>query len=170
MRRAALLNLPIGPETLPYILARTRDVDGAVRRLVYQSVLEPNSVIEHDGGMNVGVTHPRALTIAQREQIVRNGLGDREDAVKKVTAKLVSTWVDVVRMDGVKPEKVDAEADIVAFLNLFDLVENSTAEDALLSVFKSRADILDALEFGGESAALLTRCPADHLQINTGMT
>ena len=99
--------------------------------------------------MDVGVSHPRALTIAQREQIVRNGLGDREDSVKNAAAKLVATWVDVVRADGVKPEAIDVEADVIAFLGLFDLTENSTAEDALLSVFKTRVDILDALEFGG---------------------
>lgn len=151
VRRAALLNLPIGPDTLPAILSRTRDVDSTVRRLVYHSVLEPNCVIEHDGGMSVGVSHPRALTIAQREQIIRNGLGDREDSVKNAAAKLVASWVDVVRVDGVKPEASDVEGDVIAFLNLFDLMENSTAEDALVSVLKSRADILDALEFGGTS-------------------
>ena len=42
-----------------------------------------------------------------------------------------------------------AGQDVVAFLGLFDLVEGTTAEDALLSVFKRRADILDNLEFGG---------------------
>ena len=80
---------------------------------------------------------------------MRNGLGDREDSVKSAAAKLVATWVDKVRVDGVKPEADDVEADVIAFLNLFDLMENSTAEEALLSVFKSRADIVDALEFGG---------------------
>ncbi|EKM57502.1 uncharacterized protein PHACADRAFT_90256 [Phanerochaete carnosa HHB-10118-sp] len=169
VRRAALLNLPIGPETLPHILARTRDVDVTVRKLVYHNVLEPNCVIEHDGGINVGVSHPRALSIAQREQIVRNGLGDREDVVKSAAMKLVATWVEVVRMDGSKLEKGDHEADVIAFLNLFDLVENSTAEDALLSVFKSRADILDGLEFGDKywddmtpEKAFLARVFVDH--------
>ena len=166
-----MLNLPIGPDTLPHILARTRDVDASVRRLVYTSVLEPNCVLEHDGSTSVGVTHPRALSIAQREQIVRNGLGDREEAVKKAAGKLVATWVDVVRMDGVKPERVDVEADVIAFLNLFDLVENSTAEDALLSVFRSRVDILDNLEFGGKpTRPMLIVRPADSSQTNTGTT
>lgn len=126
-----------------------------MRRLVYHSVLEPNCVIEHAGGVSVGVTHPRALSIAQRELIVRNGLGDREESVKKAAAKLMSTWVDVVRADGVKAEAVNVEEDVIAFLNLFDLVEDTTAEDALLSVFKSRADILDALEFGGKLCEVL---------------
>jgi condensin complex subunit 3 len=148
------LNLPINPDTLPVILSRTRDVDAPVRRLVYHSVLEPNCVIEQENEVTVGVTHPRALTIAQREQIVHNGLGDREDSVKNAAAKLVASWVDVVRMDGAKAE-ANVEADLIAFLNLFDLVENSTAEDALLSVFKSRSDILDNLEFGGKCLVLV---------------
>jgi len=36
-----------------------------------------------------GVAHPR-------EQIVRNGLGDREPAVRAAAGKLVGAWVDLV--------------------------------------------------------------------------
>ncbi|GJE85117.1 condensin complex subunit 3 [Phanerochaete sordida] len=169
VRRAALLNLPIDSHTLPAILSRTRDVDATVRKLVYHSVLEPNCTVEHDGGLGIGPTHPRVLSIDQREQIVRNGLGDREDVVKNATAKLVATWVEAVRLGGVKPEKADIEADVIAFINLFDLMENSTAEDALMSVFKTRADILDGLEFGDQywddmtpEKAFLARVFVDH--------
>jgi condensin complex subunit 3 len=74
----------------------------------------------------------------------------------------VGAWVDVVG-DGHRKDKGKANAeqnagekekgsvvqDVVSLLELFDLAEGKVAEDALLSVFKSRVDIFDALEFGG---------------------
>src|SRR6266550_7627332 len=114
---------------------------------------------------DMGPTHPRALTIAQRELIVRNGLGDREPIVRSAAEALVGTWADVVNIgvkaeeesisikeeeDGVKPiQKLSENAAVektVAFLKLFDL-ENDVASDALLSVFASRPDIYDELRF-----------------------
>ena len=147
-----MANLPINERTIPAMLARTRDVDPNVRKLVYSSVLEPHCTVAMDAEGNpeaVGPTHPRVFSIEQRELVVRNGLGDREEAVKTAATKLVSTWVDVVRVGTTEGDAKSVEADIIAFLELFDLVENSTAEDALASVFKSRNDILDKLEFNG---------------------
>ena len=91
---------------------------------------------------------------------MRNGLGDREDTVKKAAAQLLGVWVDVVRADGSRlpkkeEEKTKAErgaeiiGDLVAFLNLFDLTEGTVAEDALGSVFDTRMDIFEHIEFSG---------------------
>lgn len=83
---------------------------------------------------------------------MRNGLGDRESAVRAAAGILVGTWVDVV---GDNDEKRSAKAekttedDVVALLKMFDLAESSVAEDALLSVFATRVDIFDNLEFAG---------------------
>lgn len=181
VRRATLANLPINPRTIPAMLARTRDVDPVVRKLVYTSVLEPHCTTSSPSPSSsspsapsesevltetMGPTHPRVFSIEQRELVVRNGLGDREEGVKAAASKLVSTWLDVVRVgttsargstaargggDKEKEKDVDVEGDIVAFLELFDLVENSTAEDALMCIFKSRNDILDALKLDGAS-------------------
>lgn len=114
-------------------------------------------------GLNgIGVGHPRALTIAQRELVVRNGLGDRETVVKSAAGSLVGAWVDVVGSADAKganeshqeindkAKVARREADVVALLKLFDLAESTVAEDALLSVFKTRVDIFDGLEFDGE--------------------
>lgn len=173
MRRATLANLPINPRTIPAMLARTRDVDPVVRKLVYTAVLEPHcttsspsssSTAENETTIEtMGPTHPRVFTIEQRELVVRNGLGDREEGVKAAAGKLVSTWLDVVRVGSTaargEKEKEnkdkEVEGDIVAFLELFDLVENSTAEDALTCIFKSRVDILDALKLDGTPYPLL---------------
>lgn len=120
-----MLNVPVTPSTLPSILSRTRDVDANIRKLVFSSVLEQ-------------LEHPKQLTIEQREIIVKNGLGDREPSVLAAAQKLISDWCDA--LEGV-----------LSFLSLFDLYESKEAEQALLSVFKSRTDILDSLDFGGMS-------------------
>lgn len=151
-----LQNLPLGPQTLPPLLERSRDVDPNIRKLVYTYVLEKYCQPSDFG--QVGFTHPRALSIAQREMIVRNGLGDREGSVKIAAAQLLGQWVDVVRSDGSKKEEgvkkeVGEETieDLVAFLKLFDLTEGTVAEDALGSVLNTRVDIYEHLEFPGTS-------------------
>ncbi|KAI0941839.1 hypothetical protein AcV7_002413 [Taiwanofungus camphoratus] len=179
VRRATLLNTPVAPQTLPALLARTRDVDPGIRRLVYTAVFEPHVLPDPAAGVHngaeIGPTHPRALTIAQRELIVRNGLGDREEGVRSAAERLVGAWVDVVRIGSAKGEAEDekkeddgedggskkedgARGDVMAFLELFDLAaaEGKIAEDALLSVFRTRPDILDNLEFDDGFWAALT--------------
>src|SRR5882672_9278797 len=87
--------MPLTPTTLPAILSRTRDTDTTNRKLVYSAVLEPHCE-SGSNGQGIGVGHPRALTIAQRELVVRNGLGDREGVVRSAAGSLVGAWVDVV--------------------------------------------------------------------------
>lgn len=82
VRRAALYNLPRTPETLPYILARTRDMDATLRRIVYIGPLSTQSLPD-----------PRVLSIAQREEVVKNGLGDREPAVRRAAAFMLGEWL-----------------------------------------------------------------------------
>ncbi|KIJ59925.1 hypothetical protein HYDPIDRAFT_99639 [Hydnomerulius pinastri MD-312] len=148
VRRAALLNIPIAPRTLGAILDRTRDTDTVMRRLVYSAVLEKNCMTPDGSAM--GVVHPRVLSIAQRELIIRNGLGDREPAVRAAAGSLLGSWVDVARGDAKDEDGKKVEDDVLALLNLFDLNESSIAEDALLSVFTTRVDIFDHLEFKDE--------------------
>lgn len=84
---------------------------------------------------------PKQLTIAQRELLILAGLKDRETAVCAAAAKLIASWADV-------------DADIIHFVELFDFElfasagEDNPAQLALMSLFKSRKDILDGLEFG----------------------
>ncbi|KAI0674717.1 nuclear condensing complex subunit [Trametes maxima] len=158
VRRAALLNLPTNFQTLPALLARTRDVDAPIRKLVYTAILEKYCIPSNygaDSDSAVGVTHPRALTIAQRETIVRNGLGDREESVRTAARHLLGLWVDVVRADGSKKEDGARSGDtviedLIAFIKLFDLAEITVAEDALASVFQTRVDIYEHIDFSSE--------------------
>jgi len=159
VRRAAILNMPLTTITLPAILSRTRDTDTTNRKLVYSAVLEPHCEAG-SSGQDIEVGHPRALTIAQRELVVRNGLGDREGVVRSAAGSLVGAWVDVVgdgsNAKGKEKDKGTIEQDVVALLKLFDLAESNVVEDALLSVFKGRVDIFDALEFGGQCLLVFT--------------
>lgn len=99
----------------------------------------------------------RLLSIAQREQVVRNGLGDREGSVRKASAAMLGGWVDQVEGDLVEvrypcsahPRFIRTELRD-QFLNRFDVVSSEVAEEALLSVFVTRADAFDHLEFSGD--------------------
>ncbi|WWD20683.1 hypothetical protein CI109_105159 [Kwoniella shandongensis] len=124
VRRAALYNLPRTPITLPHILARTRDVDPILRRTVYAGSLSAAALPD-----------PRVLSIAQREEVVRNGLGDREGSVRKAAAGMLAGWVDM------------AEGDLVEFLSRFDVVSSQVAEEALISVFVTRPEVFQSVEF-----------------------
>ncbi|KAK8850500.1 hypothetical protein IAR55_004418 [Kwoniella newhampshirensis] len=124
VRRAALYNLPRIPATLPHILARTRDVDPILRRTVYAGSLSAAALPD-----------PRVLSIAQREEVARNGLGDREGSVRKAAAGMLAGWVDM------------AEGDLIEFLSRFDVVSSQVAEEALFSVFVTRPEVFQAVEF-----------------------
>ncbi|KAB5594684.1 Condensin complex subunit 3 [Ceratobasidium theobromae] len=122
VRRAALLNFAPSQKSLKVILSRTRDVDTTLRKLVYHHVLSS--------------LKPEVLSLAQREEIVSNGLGDREPSVRGAAARMIGTWVDA------------KGGDLLEFLRSFDLLKSKVAEDALLSVFVTRADVFDNVEFG----------------------
>ena len=153
VRRAILVNMHVTADTIPYLLTRTRDLDSNIRKLTYSTVLERNcNVGDGEDGKFVGNAHPRFLSIEHREMVIRHGLGDREPLVRGAAANLVGTWVDVMRNpeQAVKNETPaqELEQTILSFLTLFDLQEVTIAEEALMSVFKTRAEIFDNLEFG----------------------
>lgn len=99
-------------------------MDAVTRKLVYSTVLSR-------------LEHPRQLTISQREQIVVQGLGDREDAVRVAAAKLLGSWLDT------------CNGNLVAFLQLFDIRTTEVTLDALKSIFTARADVVREIEFDG---------------------
>ncbi|KAF9525087.1 nuclear condensing complex subunit [Crepidotus variabilis] len=149
VRRAALINIPIAPSTIDALLSRTRDVDAVTRKLVYSTVI---------GGK---VEHPRQLSITQRELIIKDGLGDREPAVRLAAGKLVAQWFDWVLgqepLDKAKEEEADGwQGDdggimkgLIKFLGLFDVVGPGevVAVDALLSILTTRREVLDDFLF-----------------------
>ncbi|KAG5635107.1 hypothetical protein H0H81_012436 [Sphagnurus paluster] len=159
VRRAILVNVPITQATIPEILARTRDTDTTIRKLVYSTVLESNVIIRDDV---IGPTHPRAFTISQRELIIRNGLGDRELSVRNAAASLLARWVEAIQEKPVKEETeacgsdAKIESGLVELLKMLDLAENTVATDAALSVLVTRPDIFENMEFGNNYWGNLT--------------
>ncbi|OCL15001.1 hypothetical protein AOQ84DRAFT_428630 [Glonium stellatum] len=82
VRRSLLLNLPFTPATLPYLLERARDFDGATRRALYSRLLPALGDFRH-------------LSLTHREKLLRWGLRDRDENVRKATARLFrERWIE----------------------------------------------------------------------------
>ena len=137
------------------MLSRTRDVDGVTRKLVYA------------GALGVKLAHPRHLSIAQREQVVKDGLGDREPGVRVAAGKLVAAWFDAVLADTAEDDSAYLSAwegddggvmkGLVRFLGLFDVFGpgEAIAVDAVLSILTTRPDVPDNFVFPGAPSYLL---------------
>lgn len=111
VRRAVLSCIAPSARTLPKILGRTMDVKELVRKLAYQVLAEK--------------VHIRALTIAQRVNLLQLGLNDRSEAVKEIMQKkLLQSWLKYT------------EGDVLELLHRLD-VENSpeVAVSALNAMF-----------------------------------
>ncbi|KAK3051311.1 hypothetical protein LTS18_012454, partial [Coniosporium uncinatum] len=82
VRKALLLNLPFAAKTLPYLLERARDCDGATRRALYSRLLPALGDFRH-------------LSLTHREKLLRWGLRDRDENVRKATARLFrERWIE----------------------------------------------------------------------------
>ncbi|PBK90011.1 ARM repeat-containing protein [Armillaria gallica] len=153
VRRTALVNLPIAPQCIKAILTRTRDTDPVTRKLVYSTALPK-------------LGDPRKLTIAQREDVVKTGLGDREPAVRVAASKMLANWFDLVHSKNQETFiDVTWEGDdggvmkgFIQFLCLFDVVGPGVAiaVDAVLSQFNLRPTLLDTFIFTDQFWKTLT--------------
>ena len=156
--------MPLTPRTVPAVLTRSRDVDPVVRKLLFATIL---SMGAHTGKprsrkyqSSSTLEHPRQLTLAQREKVVRDGLGDREDTVRAAAAQTVSAWFDIVSSDDAGESWLDG---LVAFVKLFDAVSPEgvdIAADALKSLFLTRNTVLDSvvLDGNGFCSPLMNAC------------
>ena len=82
VRRSLLLNLPLTPGTLPFLLERARDLDPATRRALYSRLLPALGDFRH-------------LSLSMREKLLRWGLRDRDENVRKATARLFrERWIE----------------------------------------------------------------------------
>lgn len=130
VRRAALFQLDLEPALIPSILSRTRDVDINNRRLAFQASL-------------IDLPHT-SLSEEQKLQIIKSGLKDREAAVHRSAAKLVSKW---------------AGDDLLGLLESFGMLEasvedNKTLEEGLCAILDGRRDLLEDLNFDGKLSFL----------------
>lgn len=146
VRRSLLLNLPITPGTLPYLLERARDLDPATRRALYSRLLPALGDFRH-------------LSLSMREKLLRWGLRDRDENVRKATARLFrERWIeDCAGTEAASEdtEKVEPRAPsidgLLELLERIDVVnsavEKGVAFEAMREFWIGRPDYRDELHF-----------------------
>ncbi|KAI0127608.1 condensin subunit Cnd3 [Xylariales sp. AK1849] len=146
VRRSLLVNLPILSNTLPYLLERARDQDPQTRRAVYSRLLPALGDFRH-------------LSLSMREKLLRWGLRDRDENVRKAAGRLFrERWIEDCA--GVPPPAEDgkrAEPAEPSFEGLLELlervdvvnsgVENGVALEAMKGFWEGRPDYRDAVAF-----------------------
>lgn len=81
VRKTALVNVEITKSTIPFLIERIRDVDPAIRKLVYSNIMSE-------------IGDMRFFSIADRELILSWGLSDRNSAVKSMCLAMVTNcWM-----------------------------------------------------------------------------
>lgn len=146
VRRSLLLNLPLAPGTLPYLLERARDLDPATRRALYSRLLPALGDFRH-------------LSLSMREKLLRWGLRDRDENVRKATARLFhDRWIEDCagpRLDsenGKTEEAVAPSIDgVLELLERIDVlnsgVEDGIALEAMGKFWSGRPDYQDTINF-----------------------
>lgn len=146
VRRSLLLNLPLTPTTLPFLLERARDVDSAIRRALYSRLLPALGDFRH-------------LSLSMREKLLRWGLRDRDENVRKATGRLFrERWIeDCARSsrpaDGTSPEQAAPPIldGLLELLERIDVVNsaagNGIATEAMKEFWSGRPDDRDAVSF-----------------------
>ncbi|KAI9729659.1 MAG: hypothetical protein M1818_008412 [Claussenomyces sp. TS43310] len=147
VRRSLLMNLPILPKTLPFLLERARDQDPATRRALYSRLLPALGDFRH-------------LSLSMREKLLRWGLRDRDENVRKAAGRLFrERWIEDCA--GVAPptEGVTASHEplppnfdgLLELLERIDVVnsgvENGVAIEAMKGFWEGRPDYRDAISF-----------------------
>ncbi|KAF3810675.1 Condensin complex subunit 3 [Colletotrichum gloeosporioides] len=145
VRRSLLINLPIAPATLPYLLERARDQDAATRRAVYSRLLPALGDFRH-------------LSLSMREKLLRWGLRDRDENVRKSAGRLFrERWIEdcagvAPPEDGAQPEPSPPNFDgLLELLERIDVVnsgvENGVALEAMKGFWEGRPDYREAVTF-----------------------
>ena len=148
VRRSLLLNLPLTPATLPYLLERARDTDASTRRVLYSRLLPALGDFRH-------------LSLSMREKLLRWGLRDRDDNVRKATARIFrERWIEdcasTRKVGDPQPTEQVASADVDALLELLERIDvvNSGVDDgialeALKEFWEGRPDYQAVVTFDG---------------------
>ncbi len=146
VRRSLLVNLPILPNTLPFLLERARDQDAGTRRAVYSRLLPALGDFRH-------------LSLSMREKLLRWGLRDRDENVRKAAGRLFrERWIeDCAGINQPAEGEQAAEGTGPSFEGLLELleridvlnsgVENGVALEAMKGFWEGRPDYRDAVTF-----------------------
>ncbi|KAM3417354.1 hypothetical protein BST61_g5604 [Cercospora zeina] len=153
VRRNLLLNLPLTKEVLPYLLERARDADATTRKALYSRLLP-------------ALGDFRNLSLTHREKLLRWGLRDRDENVRRATARLFcERWIEDCAArpavqaaeqedDGEAPKNKEAVPSLDALLELLERIDvvNSGGEGGIASIamdefWKGRPDYVDYVSF-----------------------
>jgi condensin complex subunit 3 len=172
VRRTILANIPFFKTTIRMQLERARDTDPATRRLVYSKILPILGDFRH-------------LSLSEREKMIRWGLKDRDDAVRKATAQLFSErWIEMCASSrDTRPEEEKVAGStappsleaLCELLERLDIVragqEEGMAHEAMKQFWARRPDYLESIEFSHQfwldldpSAAFVARSLNDYAQ------
>lgn len=137
VRRNLLLNLPLdNPDVLPYVLERARDADGSTRRALYARLLP-------------ALGDFRYLSLTHREKLLRWGLRDRDENVRKATARLFrERWIeDCAALPAELIEQQGNEQPLQKAVN--------QAADPSLDALLELLERIDVINAGGEGGIAL---------------
>ena len=146
VRRSLLLNLPLTPGTLPYLLERARDIDAATRRALYSRLLPALGDFRH-------------LSLSMREKLLRWGLRDRDENVHKATARLFrERWIEdcvgncAATQEGAPkqaaPPSIEALLELLERIDVVNsAVDNGIASEAMKEFWSGRPDYREHVEF-----------------------
>ena len=127
VRRVALYHLPLQPETIDHILARSRDVDATLRKVLYSNILN-----------NKNIPDMRVLTIGQREELIKNGLGDREPSVRNAAGGMISGWLGGEdAKDGVAESRAVDKLVAVSIQSTVLVAGSDCLSESILTVFRT---------------------------------
>lgn len=141
VRRSLLVNLPILPNTLPFLLERARDQDATTRRAVYARLLPALGDFRH-------------LSLSMREKLLRWGLRDRDETVRKAAGKLFrERWIEdcagTARPEDAQQDSSPSFDGLLELLERIDVinsgVENGVALEAMNGFWEGRSDYREGL-------------------------
>ena len=134
VRRATMLNIVNTDNTRSHILERARDTNAVNRRLIYSRVLKLQ------GKKCFTDIDPRIL-----DQLMKWGLEDREESVRKACQRLMSShWINLFN------------GDLIELLENLDIVNSKSAVAMMNSLFTSKPDILTQIKLTEEIWTSLT--------------
>ncbi|KAI5306551.1 hypothetical protein KEM56_000315 [Ascosphaera pollenicola] len=152
VRRTLLLNLPLSKKTLPFLLERARDTDTATRKALYSRLLPTLGDFRH-------------LSLSMREKLLRWGIQDRDEAVRKATGRLFyEHWIeDCASSQQQNGETEESHVSISALVEMLERIdvlssgtENGVAHEAMRSFWEGRPDYRQALTLDDEFWESLT--------------